>query len=333
MRAEIKNFYYPVVDADGDLITQTAWVGSEWASRVLVLIGGTHGVEGYAGTAVQCDFFNRLHLGAVQLPSETAVLCINALNPWGYAANRRCDDLGIDVNRNFVDFTKAPPVNRGYEKLRPVLAIEDAKERHCALEAFERNCGRLAYEVAFSGGQHMDPCGPFYGGVEAGFSRRLVEELMDHYQLSSRRLAVIDIHTGLGPYGYGEVICDHPPNHGCTETAIRWYGEACTLPVEGRSSSVPKTGLLDYAWHRIMGDESCFITLEFGTLGTKALFEILLEESNLWGRSPQASAEQKAEVAKKMRCHFYPDDPFWRESVIFRARQVCFQGLLGLSLS
>ena len=102
---------------------------------------------------------------------------------------------------------------------------------------------------------------------------------MSRYRLAKRRLAVIDVHTGLGPYGYGEVICDHPPGGAGARTAQRWYGPACTLPAEGTSSSVPKLGLLDYAWHAIMDDHSGFVTLEFGTLGTDNLFDVLLAET------------------------------------------------------
>ncbi len=100
----------------------------------------------------------------------------------------------------------------------------------------------------------------------------------------------MDVHTGLGPFGYGEVICDHDPGTAGATTARTWYGENCTMPALGTSGSVPKSGLLNYAWRAIMGANSCYVTLEFGTRPLAALSSLLLEEAALWrggrGRAP-----------------------------------------------
>ncbi len=152
---------------------------------------------------------------------------------------------------------------------------------------------------------------------------------MQRYSLQQRDLAVIDLHSGLGSFGYGEIICDHDPNSPATAVACQWYGESVTLPALGTSSSVPKTGLLDYAWHAIMNDKSCYITLEFGTFKTDQLFEILLRDHQLWAQPDTMPA--RVEHRKVMRHHFCPDDQAWKEMVLFRARQVIAQALRGLS--
>ncbi|PKM21639.1 MAG: hypothetical protein CVV10_08350, partial [Gammaproteobacteria bacterium HGW-Gammaproteobacteria-14] len=47
----------PAPSPDGSaLFTDVAWLGSDGAHKVLVLISGTHGAEGWAGSAVQADF-------------------------------------------------------------------------------------------------------------------------------------------------------------------------------------------------------------------------------------------------------------------------------------
>lgn len=319
----------------GALATDVAWLGPADAAGVLVLIAGTHGVEGYAGSAVQNDLWRLYRAGRLALPDDVAIMAIHALNPWGYAWDRRCDGEGIDVNRNFVDFSRPLPANPGYDSIREVFAWADPRQRAERLAAFRREQGPTAFEIAVSGGQYCDPRGPFFGGRGDSHSRRVIEMLVDSRQLARRRLAVIDIHTGLGPYGYGEVICDHPPASGGARTARAWYGPSCTLPAEGTSSSVPKFGLLDYAWHRIMADDSCFITLEFGTLGTDRLFEVLLDENQGWARQPLAppAESERLRLAALMRSHFYPDDDTWREAVLFRARQVITQALGGLAVA
>ena len=314
-----------------NLLCQTGWIGDLDAKAVLVVIGGTHGIEGFTGTAVQVDWMQMVANGLIALPDHTAMLMINALNPWGYANNRRCDDQGIDVNRNFIDFSQPLPINTGYEELQPLFGIRDRDARVEALQDYCLRVGQRPYEIALSGGQFNDPAGPFYGGQRPGFSRGVIESLIRHYLLANRRLAVVDVHTGLGPYGYGEVICDHPLGTDGLMTAIEWFGPGCGLPEIGKSSSVPKLGLLDYAWHQVMGSKSCFVTLEFGTLGTAALFDTLIDEASVWSSSECVSCHSKEIVATHMKAHFYPLDAYWREAVIFRARQVLHQALVGVS--
>src|SRR5437763_1766529 len=74
---------HEVLGANGEaLFTDIAWLGAEDASNVLVLISATHGVEGFAGSAIQHDAL--LQLAHTPLPADMAVVIIHALNPWGF---------------------------------------------------------------------------------------------------------------------------------------------------------------------------------------------------------------------------------------------------------
>lgn len=313
------------------LYTDLVWLGPDDASRVLVLVSATHGVEGFAGSAVQADVLTRLHEGAT-LPPDVAVLLIHGLNPWGMAWLCRCDHEGIDINRNFIDFTQPVPRNPGYQELRPALMQKDPAIRRQALDAFLARHGRVAFDTVVSGGQFDDPLGPFFGGRRPSQARRLIEGVISRFALGQRQLAVIDIHTGLGPYGYGELICDHPPHSPGMRTARQWFGDTVTAPLEGTSSSVPKNGLHDYAWHAVMDDHSCFVTLEFGTYDTDELFERIVADHVLHASGPVNWRDKHVQVAKqRMLRHFYPDDDQWRELVLLRARQVIRLALRGLT--
>jgi len=312
------------------LATDVAWIGDERAEAVLVLIAGTHGIEGFAGTAIQRDVLQRIAADELRLPEATACLLIHALTPWGYAWRRRCDADGIDLNRNCVDFNAPLPENPDYTHLRPALFSVDAAQRQHALKRFAEHHGQTALEKAVSGGQYLDPSGPFFGGHRPAHGRRVCEAVISHHQLAKRRLAVIDLHTGLGPYGHGEIICDHDPGSAGALTAQRWYGDAVTLPLAGTSSSVPKSGLLDYLWHAVMDEDSCFVTLEFGSHGTDALFDVLLDDHRLWA-APAIDQTARDRQARAMMRHFCPNDVVWRELVLFRARQVIGQALRGVA--
>lgn len=155
---------------------------------------------------------------------------------------------------------------------------------------------------------------------------------MADHGLGERRLGVIDVHTGLGEWGNGEIICDHLPGSDGADTALRWYGTRCTLPALGTSSSVPKTGLLDYAWHAIMPAGSCYITLEYGTYETQELFDVLLQDHRFWAEHGAAAARhpERAALIERMRAHFCPDDPEWRRQVLLQARRAIRQAMEGL---
>ncbi len=314
------------------LATDSFWLGNPNATQVVVLLSGTHGIEGYAGSAIQHMLLSHI----MQLPEHatlesTAFLFVHAMTPWGFAWYRRCDENGIDLNRHFVDFARPLPANPNYEKVRPLLIEMNTDKRNRALAELAQKLGRRDYEIALSGGQYIDPTGPFYGGTAPNHGHKVTLDLFQRYTLAQRDLVVLDLHSGLGPWGYGELICDHPPGSAGAIQAKRLFGAGITEPALGTSSSVPKTGLADYAWHAIMNDNSCYLTLEFGTYSTDALFNDLIEDHQFWTKQTPSGMDDELWDAHRQRLleHFCPADPWWRHSVLQRARQVVDQTLTG----
>ncbi len=306
------------------------WLGPRQASRVLVLISGTHGVEGFVGSAIQQLVLSLFNSRDLTLPDDFALLFIHALNPWGFAWCRRCDEQGIDLNRNFVDFSTSLPANPDFARIRPWLYEENKEKRQQGLAACQQSMGQTAYEVALSGGQYVDSAAPFFGGTQPAHGRQVIERLMSEFELADRDLLVLDLHSGLGPWAYAELICDHPLESDGESVARRMYGAAVALPARGSSFSVPKLGLLDYAWHGMMNPRSCFLTLEFGSYGTGPLFDCLIDEHLAWQQGPPANWQQSSVRAQLVE-HFCPADADWRNAVLFRSLQLVKQGIKGLS--
>ena len=180
----------------------------------MVLVSGTHGPEGYCGSAAQLLFLHaKFHEGL--LPS-TSVLCIHALNCYGFAWDRRVTAEGCDLNRNFIDFSKPLPRNPRYEELAEHLVPADRTQEglrraEAAIEAYRSLHGEWKFQEARKSGQYTRPGGMFYGGTEPTEARRTLEQVVVDFDVAAReKVVIVDYHTGLGPYGYGELQCEQP---------------------------------------------------------------------------------------------------------------------------
>src|SRR5271156_1690440 len=79
---------HPLTGPNGEtLATDVALIGPSDAANLLVLISGTHGVEGLAGSGCQLAWL--ASADAAALPADTAVLLVHLINPWGCAWRRR----------------------------------------------------------------------------------------------------------------------------------------------------------------------------------------------------------------------------------------------------
>src|SRR6187399_704066 len=130
------------------LSTDVARLGPEDASRIVMTISSTHGVEGYCGSGFQVDWL--AGIGAAGLPRDTAAVWVHAINPYGFAWTRRVTEEGNDLNRNYVDHSKLYPVNEGYLAIADYLIPKDMSEAgikaaETKLADYRKKVGDIAY--------------------------------------------------------------------------------------------------------------------------------------------------------------------------------------------
>src|SRR5690606_13074263 len=97
---EVETYPHPERGPDGgDLSADVTRIGPADAEAVLLLVSGTHGVEGFCGSGCQLGM---LHQGTFDaLPEGMAVVLVHAINPYGFAWLQRLTEGHVDLNRNF----------------------------------------------------------------------------------------------------------------------------------------------------------------------------------------------------------------------------------------
>ena len=325
----------PLTGPKGEALSADfAWLGPRDAERVLVTISATHGVEGFCGSGAQVGW---LESGLYrEQPPGTAHLVIHAINPHGFAWLRRVTEDNVDLNRNFVDHGAAYPENPGYEALAGTLCPDEWDEGVIAgtqkvLDAYAEAHGRTALQTAISGGQYRHPDGIFFGGHRPTWSRLVMEEVFETRLAHAQRVAVVDFHTGLGPYGHGERICVHAPGSAGLRRAAEWYRGDITSPALGTSSSVELHGCNEVGMERALaGRELTAVALEYGTIPTPEV-RLALRADNWLHHHGELGSAKSAAIKDQIRAAFYPDKDDWKDLVWDRAVETLRLALKGLS--
>jgi len=318
----------------GDLSTDTAWFGPRAAPRVLVTIAATHGVEGFCGSGAQVDWLRRGE--AARLPADVGVLMIHAVNPYGFAWLRRVTQENVDLNRNWVDFAAPVPANLGYDALAEAICprewSEDAQaENTKILGAYAADHGFPALQQALSGGQYAHRAGIFYGGEAPTWSRLTQSAIFKAWLGSAQKVAVIDYHTGLGPWGYGEQIVTARRGTAAFARAAAWYGGAVTSPADGSSTSADIVGDgLSAAPGLVPGAEVTGMALEVGVQSINETLTALRADAWLHAHGDLASPQGKA-IKAQVRAAFFGDADDWKGMVAGQSLLATRQAVAGLT--
>lgn len=320
-----ETFEHPSGGPSGERLYSDLFVqGDPHAQYVLIVLSGVHGVEGFVGSGIQQDLLRHL-----QVPKPFCVIHLHSVNPWGMAWVRRVNEEGVDLNRNFVDFSKPPANDKFGEfanwivpslKKAPELDFSKVDEK---IAKWVEKEGLAVYLQSLTQGQYEYPNSLFYGGEKPSWSRHNIEKLVENFDLNNRQaVTIVDCHSGLGPFGYGEIICDHPVGSHGLELSQKMFGENVTSPSLGTSSSYHLNGLVDYYFHQAL-EKANYVTLEYGTYPSTQMIDALRKDHWLHRNYKNIADCSHCEAIKsEIKQVFYPDSKRWRESVILRSRQV-----------
>lgn len=329
-------FVNPVgLGVEGETLSMdTAYFGAADAPAMLVLTSAMHGEEGYCGSACQVALLNDHALLEKAAAAGIGILLIHAVNAYGFSWGHRTNEDNIDLNRNFCDFSRPLRDNPHYRSLHPLLVPESwppGAENDAAIRAFVEREGEQAYREGMMMGQHSHSDGLFYGGREPSWSNRTLRQVLGDHGRNRQRIAWIDYHTGLGPYGHAEKIFVQKgrPEY---ERARSWWGADVVAVSDPDSSTVDIAGtgmqaLLEECSHV---PELTFLALEYGTVPMDQVF-LALRGDRWLAAHPEADEAVREQLKAAHRAAFYPDHDDWRGAVIGQSRVGLLQAIYGLS--
>jgi len=210
-----------------EIACDVALIGASDAKKILLVTSGTHGPEGFCGSAAQIATLNDADLLGRLAQAGVALLLVHAVNPHGFSHLHRTNEDNIDLNRNHVDFNAPLPVNAAYTELEPLVlpaTWPPTAADEAALAAYIGLHGMPAFRAAVTKGQYTSPGGLFFGGAAPSWSNRTIRAILRKYAASATHLGWIDVHTGLGSYGHGEKIYAGRNTPQDLALACEWWG-------------------------------------------------------------------------------------------------------------
>lgn len=316
----------------GKLATEIAWLGPRNAERVLVMQSGTHGVEGLCGAGCQTGWLNSG--GPANLPKGVGVLLIHLINPFGVAWTQQETEEGVNLNRNFVDFSKPLPKAPLHAEIHDALMCPDIQgprydAAQAVIAAFRARNGQVGYQKAIFGGQYEHPKGINFGGNEPTWSNRIFLQVLLKFASRAREVVFLDYHTGLGPYGHATLITFCPPGAELFRRASAQFGPT-VMAVQGDESAAIAGHTGSAAIAALPDAVVTPVTVEYGTYDIERELSAVVRDlwlRNFGSRESGIGAAIKAELSE----YFYPDAANWKEMIFCRSQQIVRDALTALS--
>jgi hypothetical protein len=300
---------------------------------MLVVMSGTHGIEGPAGSFLQIETLSRHTELLDRLPRDTGLLLVHALNPWGYRHGRRTDHCNIDLNRNGAFDTLH---NSGYDKYLKVIQPEmwGKEAEHCLLQTAQQS--GLDFKQAFTGGQSDRPDGLFYTGTEEAWSMGVLRDICSTYLAHAEHVALIDVHTGIGDYAKGDIFL--PFDSRTSPDALRmlsWFGCGVQFPnvqaADNESVSSKVSGDVLTAMRAWIPGTFSPCALEMGVLSLQDSLTAIVAENWLYHHPGELTTSAERLIRDKFQSVFYPKgDNFWHGALWSRYLNIAEATIKGM---
>ncbi|MGV3653622.1 MAG: M14 family metallopeptidase [Noviherbaspirillum sp.] len=322
--------------ADGSALSMdVAHLGDPKADKQLLILSGTHGLEGAAGSAAQVGWLKSG--GAHALPRDIGVLLVHSVNPYGHENGTRTTENNVDLNRNFVDHEAPYPENPGYAQLHHALIPErwNGEGIRAAEEATRRYGERFGADAlynALTSGQYTHADGLVYGGTQREWSNRTLETIVGEHLACAGKVGFIDWHTGIGDYAEPFFLCFNEEDGALQARVADWWGAGRVLGQRPNGLARPDyRGLVFFGIQSFLGARLLAgAVVEFGTrgLGTRHVLRLDQWLRHKAHRYPDAARD--AQLRADLLDAFVPVSNAWRSAVVRHGVEITEQAVAGI---
>ena len=323
---------HPIDESDGLYIDSFYLPSRDTQTNLVVLTTGVHGIEGYIGAAMLDVFFGEIYPTLDH--SDTGVLVVANVNPYGMKHLRRYNENNVDLNRNFIldwdSFDRAS--NQEYPKVDTFLgptgkignALWHEAGFYLSLAKTALTEGADTISDALLTGQYEYPQGVYYGGDGDESSTVYLKDVFARC-LESRyeNIVHIDIHSGYGPR-YNMVIFNSVFETMTEAESVAAFGYGNVIAHDSESFYATTGDTTDFFYRLAQQkdtDTALFSTcFEFGTIGD-AFFDTILSlhytvDENRNHFYPTDNGVSAQIVHENYMELFYPTETAWREKTV-----------------
>ena len=336
------------VDESDDLYIDNIYLPStDKKTNLIVITTGVHGMEGYIGSVMLDVFFEEIY--PTIDTTDTGILVVANVNPYGMKYMRRYNENNVDLNRNFIEdwdsFDRTS--NKDYPKvvnfLQPKGRIGNALWHEVGFYL------SLAKEAVFTGagtisdalltGQYEYADGVYYGGNGDEKSTSYLKGVFaDCIDGEYENIVHVDIHSGYGPR-YNMVIFNSVQDPTTEAEAKKMFGYDYIIATDSEDFYETFGDTTDYFYRLAKSkntDKELYSTcFEFGTIGD-GFFDSILSlkytvDENRQHWYPSYSLITREVVKENYYELFYPTETEWRQKTIADFKDA-MNGVLGAKL-
>jgi Protein of unknown function (DUF2817) len=310
------------------LAISIAWLGDDDPEKVILHSSGMHGVEGFAGSAIQVQALENSN----KVSPKNALVFVHCLNPYGLAWLRRVNENNVDLNRNyfFEDENLVSQSKSVYGRLNPLLNPEKPPVNDelyftasLAKAVFLYGFGATMSSIVI--GQYEYERGLFFGGREMQLGTLLYKNWLSQRLGRAKYVLAIDTHSGLGKMNEEVLMVESSKQSARFNRLVRAFGNPLISVAKQKSVGYTIKGGYPSALGKILPNSTVdFITEEFGTHSSLKILYALREE-NSWFHSGDKNDPRLDQSTQRLKDMFNPSSEIWRSCVLSKGSKRIFQ--------
>ena len=317
-----------------DLSMDYMYIPALKSDRLMVLSSGIHGIEGFAGSAMQIMFLKEiLPLLGRERPS---FLLLHAVNPFGFKHNRKVTENNVDLNRNS---DLSPELfnnkNEGYKEFNALLNPTEKVDLDRMGNRFFFL--RAVYNIAVNGmvklreaalrGQYEYRPGIYFGGQDFEPQIKQLQPFLRKILKDYSFISAVDFHTGYGERAKLHFFPNPPKNNNIRDAMKALYAGYEVDYGDSDNFYVVTGDFADFVGKIYPEKRFVPMTFEYGTMDSqttsgaiKSIHNTILENQGTnYGYNTKMDRKQVQNAFREM---YYPSSKVWRTLILKQTRAV-----------